>query len=75
MHIIVGRWVGDLEVYLRAGKTVGSVDRADIWNLVYLEVEHAHADEGRDKSAHYLSSKSLPRRNLDIMSELQILRK
>lgn len=47
---------------------------ADIWNLIDLEVEHALADESGNQRGDHLRREGLPRRDLDVVRELEVLR-
>lgn len=49
------------------------VDVADLRNVVHLEVEHSHANERRDQRRNKLCTKCVPRWNLRVMRELEIL--
>lgn len=56
-----------------AGEVVGGAVGADVGDAVHLEVEHADADERRDDGGDHLRPKGVPRRDLDVVREFEVV--
>ena len=66
---------GEGSVNTGAGEVIPLLRRANIRDLRHLVVEDSRADETGNKSSEHLGAEGDPRRNVNVVSELEILGK